>query len=268
MAPSTPPLQRSDAPMLRELYTEFWSRLLPEFVNVGGIEPSPDKVFWVDVPNPNPQTGSLQIRTPRGRALSLRKLQMYPTGKKRDLCDAFIQFQHVVRRVARSLACPSGLEILSSNVRVSYVRSYGDPDRTDPDGSGTRQVLNGFHFDMAYDPHRVFQAAHPIFHVQLDFGAVDKEAIGYPCKETERSIRCEFPRVPTPPMDLPSVVFLVLADHMGKNLTGWPRSVEGAVKNLPRLPDWPVTKATEGKGQLEITSWYGDPVNPPKRPAS
>jgi len=123
----------------------------------------------------------------------------------------------------------------------------------------------GFHFDMAYHPDTIFQLAHPIFHAQLDFGAVNTAAIDHPCSQTETAIKNPFPRLPTPPMDMPSVVFLVLSDHLGRALLRWPGGVAGAVRRLPRLPDWPVTEATIGKGQLEIMSWYGDPATPPRR---
>jgi len=95
--------------------------------------------------------------------------------------------------------------------------------------------------------------------MQFSHGCIDGEAIGrkYACPAE----RADVPRIPTPPIDIGQLVYIVANDHfMHKGLARPVREemlgkILKAARSLPRLPrhSFPPSVA---QGALECAYWY------------
>lgn len=248
-----PGLTIADAPAVRDRYYEFWTRLntaIPEAqtVNLGTfrVTRSPLAPDCLDV--------EIDPHDPTLRFDEVPTSPRRPTGQK---CEILIQLRQTVSRSAGTSG--SAFQLVHSVVRVAYL----DKRRAPPAGPGSaprgQQVIAGFHFDLGLDQQFSRQPAHPIYHAQIDFDCIVKPGSSRRCTACGRNVRVtsRFPRIPTAPLDLAGVVFLVLNDHFPSRVAaGWPPELASAASKLPRLPRLRTTGTRSPDGELDVVSWY------------
>jgi hypothetical protein len=252
-----------DGPGILDRYQEFWTRL-------GGELPQIRKSWSQAIAYRKSSAasgGSLDFYVPTDApAICIDEAPLDPRNPQGPSCDICVQFDQTVRR-----APPGGgatdFELIHSVVCIAYVRRAAAKGNDGRSRQGRRSpIIAGLHFDLSFDLTTVFQKAHPMYHAQLDFGCISDQAIGRPCHTGHRQIHTKFPRIPTAPLDLPAVMFLVLNDHFPEIVVdGWPAGLRSAVEKLPQLPDWPVSQELRRRKRIDVDSWYGNPARPPTR---
>lgn len=140
-------------------------------------------------------------------------------GNRSDVIEVCLSMIQTIARGDKS-----ELLLLASKVHVSYFecrrgRKY--------------RVLESWHYDFAPDA-----AGHPVFHAQLtqDHLPASSQLRTYKPLNRVPALK-DLPRVPTPPLDLASVMEIIVADHLVDyhaivDSEDWKRSALG----LPQLP--------------------------------
>jgi hypothetical protein len=65
------------------------------------------------------------------------------------------------------------------------------------------------------------------------------------------------PRIPTPPMDLAAVVYVLLHDHLPEAVEqGWPGPLKEALKALPQFSMQPLSHLLKPSAHLDCNCWY------------
>ncbi len=158
---------------------------------------------------------------------------------------------HILLRSHEEFSC-SRAEMMKSTVQIAYFR-FGDSDRK-------AEPLLSLHYDFE----AAVQPAHPVFHAQfgvVDFSAAECDAISFPKKiDSHKGPLYGRVRIPTPYMNLGSVLLMLAADH-------WPPSsyeefLEG-VRSNPTVR-WNASCPSlisslgdcEGRGYLHSHHWY------------
>lgn len=254
MSPTPVGLSARDSFSVRRRYTDFWSRLW-------SITPAarqiPEDLIRVEE---KLGSGQLLVETPeRECVLALEGVKSRQTAAKDLQHDVYIQFRQLVR--AMSLDGARGpLEAVQSNVRVQYLeaRSPGRVAKELRREIDPARLYAGVHFDLALGEGTTFKRGHPIYHVQFDPHCVPMEASRRVYEPWSSIPSCDVPRIPTPPMDLGAVVYLLLQDHFPDVMQqGWPTGIQKAAANLPRLPIASFNGAFGAGRIFDVTWWYG-----------
>ncbi len=253
-------LSLRDKPVLLSRYSEFWTRLSGLLPNA---RPSTPGEIQVDF-DPEGRVGCLTATCGGDCALHFLQVPIKPQSLGKSTCEISIQFEQEIRQSTRG-ATGGNYEVIASVVRVHYRRT--DTDRPDlpPARWAPSQVLAGLHYDMAFDPDKHFQRDHPLFHAQIDFGGISEQAIGTRCVQRQSQIKSGVPRVPTPPLDLPAVVYGILSDHFPTIVEGgWPPEMVAIVEKMPVMPCYPIGKRLGTSRPIQAPLWY--PTARPGRP--
>lgn len=137
-----------------------------------------------------------------------------------------------------------GLVLLASNVHVSYFKCHR--------GKKYR-VLESWHYDFAPN-----SAGHPVFHAQLSEDHLPPSSQNRTYKPLSRVPALkDLPRVPTPPLDLASVMEIIVADHLVDyhaivDSEDWRKSALG----LPQLPMSHLASWKSPVEKLRARHWY------------
>jgi hypothetical protein len=151
--------------------------------------------------------------------------------------DVYIKFTQVVQ--AESNNGDRGLIAIKSNIKLLYF--------------DTNNERCGLHFDLSGED----QHDHPVYHAQIDTSCIPPDAVSRRYDGTQRSILSRYPRIPTAPMDLAAVVYLILRDHLPSRVrNGWPGELRGAAYALPHLPSDHFQEHLKPQHKVECLWWY------------
>lgn len=194
------------------------------------------------------------------KALVLKGISSRHMGEKNKPYDIYLTLLQLIR----AFKVDNGnvlLEAIESVVNVQYVESRSDQrvQREERESGGENaRIYAGVHFDLAFNPDTTFKPAHPIYHAQYQSDCIPPSATGRRYLENQPILRAAIPRIPTPPMDFGSVVYVILQDHFSEIVKeGWPPTVLPFVMDLPRLPTEAFTQSFVAKRDFNSTWWYG-----------
>lgn len=162
-------------------------------------------------------------------------------GNKSNVIEACLCLVQVIGPPEKS----KNYQLLNSNVHVSYFEQRRP---------GKCKILESWHYDFA-----PATAGHPVFHAQLTQDHMPAPSSTLPYKPGGRILTLQdLPRVPTPPLDLASVMELIVADH----LTEFHAIVDSDdwKKTAASLPQFPMTHLMSWKlpsiDKLRSRHWY------------
>lgn len=237
-------------PTLQDGYANFWNSIR---IHANGyVQPVSKNDFKVQIRN-----GRLRIetRTPIWLiGLPVRRKEV--TG---EIFDVAITFEQDVD--VKGLGTPSQyFEAVASYVRILYLDNDKIVSKRKVEDSTYRgHVRSGFHFDLVNQENKNRDwYDHPIYHANFDLKCIDLNTLGRNDYELPQvSGRIDFPRIPTAPMDLAGVIFLLLRDHRPDLVeTGWPDNIRKLAKRLPRYPHGVLNQYIKQGQILDCLSWY------------
>lgn len=239
--PSTP----VDFGKVQNAYRSFWNAIVTltddkaQAVQPGAIVVERDPASpYVLAHNPR---HALQFRGMSSRA-----------RQARESYDIYIQFW---QRIAVSqIGDERSYAAVESTVRVQYLEARSDKDvRLEIAGNlDPSRVITGVHYDLC----PIGELHHPIFHAQFDMGCIEAQSLGRRYALPTGVTKCGAPRIPSAPMDLPGVIYVILHDHLATKVAkGWPASVRATIEKLPQFPRSSATRLDRG-AYLECPTWY------------
>ncbi len=235
-------LTATNVPNARRCYEDFWNKLVS--ITDGKAQPVSGALEGkVDTEH----AGCIVIHTPKDRSsLQILGLPIRGETHKSKYVDVFIQLRQLLRGVRRS---KNGLEfeIVSSVIRVQYVDSC-------PIGTKDAHVLFWMHFDLETERRK----NHPLYHAQVAQDLIPEGATERSYRDTKDGTRrLDVPKIPTAPMDLPGVVYMILHDHLPNLVdSGWPRGID---ENRNRLPRYSTSGFSSSQPTRTINcSWWYD----------
>jgi hypothetical protein len=197
-------------------------------------------------------SGQILVETPEDRAFSFRGLTARRDDRRREDYDVFIQIRQWIRGV-READGGTRREVARSNLRIQYVetRPAGQAG-----GGGPCRGFHGLHFDFLNPP----DAFHPVVHAQVHSGCIPEAAVGrhYACPP--EAYRADVPRIPTPPIDLPTIVYVITNDHLlhkGLDRQAVEETLRGIRDAAQALPRFAMDTFPDGK-EMPYTWWYKD----------
>lgn len=243
-------------PVLRR-YTQFWQKLI-SFTD-GRAQEFPDKEMVVSLNRDS--GGCICVETPQQTAaLLIRGLPKKPDSIREDL-DVFIQFRQLVQAESND-GDDCEFIAINSNIRLMYLETQPIGIRQQRIRNGNQpnkdKVYCGLHFDLSGED----QYDHPLYHAQFDTSCIVPRAVDNRYDGTQHGIHSSYPRIPTAPMDLGAIVYLILRDHLPKRVrNGWPKKLRKAAYALPHLPSNHFQVHLRPQRKIDSLWWYymGDP---------
>ena len=220
---------------LEQRFSEFWNKLS----NVSGTPARREDVVVQELEQ-DEDTLSVSPKNP----LLLKGLSCGD-----EIVDVWIYFVNSIYGVE----VDSGLkyEIEKSTIRVQYLREE------ERDDEKVMRPIQGVRFEFEYLP----EDYHPVFHAHFEPDCLkpsdvqhrySKEVISY----GEQVI--DPPRVPSAPLDLTGVIYMILQDHKPSLLNtnkGWPARTQDAIKELPHFPEKCFEMGDDGSNRFSDW-WY------------
>lgn len=236
---------------LRDAYQNFWIKVVK--VAQGKAEQLPPNGLQFAMTGNGTIRVSTRIDKP---ALWFRGLTARMTQGGRTDFDVYLQLDQTIRGLRDSSTGALRLEAVRCTVRMQYLE-YRSPEEIQKERAGDLEparAYHGIHFDYVCPG----EAHHPYFHAQLDHGCIPAEQIQRRYTPTPALVgRCDAPRIPTPPMDLPAVVYTLLHDHLSNVVAkGWPEELRKAMQGLPLLDTNPFSTFVKPNMRMESTWWY------------
>lgn len=230
------------ADQIIDKYVEFCNRLR----GLGDLDVKDDPPDL----NDNITDSGVEITCGRGYFIIFRGVKFHPRNIdfKGDIC---VDFREVVQPEIRGSNVK--YQIVESNTAVAYLRYEGgrDPDSRLRNVSLTR----AYHFDYRNDP----REDHPIFHVHYDpmsINLVELQQL-YHIKNTTQirddSISQNFPRLPSAPMDLSAIVYMIITEH--QEVEPWPKELHRPVRRLPKFDENSFAPKPQN-GRLMWPEWW------------
>lgn len=226
---------------LKQAFSHFWN-------SVVGITGSPARGITDETITVNRvDDHRLDVCTPSdSQALWFRGLPFRPGDSSRTI-DAWIQFEETVRGVEEN----GGVryEIERSVTRLVYAVQERE------DGERIGKARQGVHFDFKELP----DGNHPVFHAQFDPSCIDTSAIEEYQLQVGGKSAPSFPRVPSAPIDVAAVTYMILHDHKPNLLDedeGWPSETHAALRKLPQFPSACFDPKPQGGNGMLCDWWY------------
>ncbi len=242
---------------VRNSYQDFLNRIsnIPDF----GLTEAEDKIVA--------QTSSGEINVGMnledGVSTDLLRFTELPLDghdgpRKLDIC---IQFKYTIRGSEES--GETFYELKDASTWVTYLERTGG--RTN--GRVNAKIQQGMHFDCHIRPRK----NHPVFHTQFDPTSVKLHALTSeycidgvdPDEQDELEAKFrDYPRIPSAPMDITGIVYLVLNDHLPTAMElpyGWPPQLRKKVGELPSFPEGCMNRLGEGVKKMVPDWWYVHP---------
>lgn len=176
-------------------------------------------------------------------------------GEARADYDVYVQFRQRVQGIRIG---EGDVQYVAKEcqVRVQYLQTR-PPNEIEEEVAGgidPARAYHGIHLDLS--PPNVRH--HPLFHVQVSVGCIPGESIGRRYLPTaDDQHRCDSPRIPTAPLDLAGLVYVILHDHVPAAVVkGWPPELRTAVTKLPRLPLESFAAYLRAGASMECPWWY------------
>jgi hypothetical protein len=217
-------------------YDNFWRHVETVTRKAARREQGDD----LDISLEQHETRCVSVRCVRPRAILCVPTRRNGTQR----VDVYLSFALTIRGFKD--ADDVQLSIVRSNVKLLYVEHQPPPARGAPEPKAA-QILSGMHFDFVEQDH------HPVFHAQLDDRSLTAEEIKRAVSEPRP--RCDTPRIPSGPMDVCGVIYMLLHDHfMDTVVGGWPAELAAQVKALPRL--WHQAADERLGGGIDCSWWY------------
>ena len=240
-------LDHRQAKKLRDAYYKFWSRVF-EIAAGRAIRLAPEN-FEAEL-----QNGTVVIRaSPWFHGLSTRS----QGGGEKTTVDVYLQIEQTIRGFKDGSTDAIRLEISRSTIRLQYVehRSREQIRKELKKQIDAAYAFHGIHFDYTCPGEK----NHPYYHAQLEHRCIPAAEIHRRYTSAAQLLkRCDTPRIPTPPMDFPSVVYVLLHDHLQSIVEkGWPPKLLEAKAELPAFDSSPFSAMLAERAHLECGWWYG-----------
>lgn len=187
----------------------------------------------------------IHIETEDSEAVVFNQIPSRP-DQSFDVVDICIQFG--LKVAAREIDGVKHFEIQKSKTNILYIDTS--------EGRRYGEIESGFRFEFSTLP----QADHPVFHTHYDTACISSEFLNdeYELDLTTQYSR-EYPRVPSAPMDITSVILLVLHDHQPSILNreeGWPPSTTSTLEKIPKFPATVFDPEPQGGKGMICDWWY------------
>ena len=227
---------------LRKNFTQVWN------VFVGEVDKAAqnfaDSTFEYDL---DLDEEVIEVATQEGKAIQFEQVP-HRVGDKSTVVDVCVQFK---QRVAPINEEHDNLEIQESKVNLTYL------DTTEAKTGDGVKLLRGLRFEFDQQP----QEHHPVFHVHYDRRCIDSQVLidEYEIDPSDDQLsNPDYPRVPSAPMDLFSVIQLVLQDHAPDEINddGWPSGIGNQFDGFPRFPSSLFSLSPQGGSPMVSDWWY------------
>jgi len=188
----------------------------------------------------------IELATQNGKAIQFEQVP-HRIEDKSTVVDICVQFQ---QRVVPINDEPENLEIQKSKIALTYL------DTTEARTGDGVKLLRGLRFEFDQQP----QEHHPVFHVHYDRRCIDSQVLidEYEIDPSDDQLpNPDYPRVPSAPMDLFSVIQLVLQDHTPDEVddNGWPSGIGNHLEGFPRFPS-DLFSPSPQEGSPMVSDWW------------
>lgn len=244
------PLQPRDLSHIRQVYDSYWRRIVScnptKAVPLapGGLTVRLEDHGLIRVENPS-ETAAFVFR-----GLTARR-----EDRQREDYDAYVQIRQLIRAVREDGAVRH--EVSRSSLRIQCIESRtGEQSRNNDGADDPCRGYHGLHFDFQNPP----DAFHPVVHLQVSPGCIPETAVGRPyhCP----NYRADVPRIPTPPIDLPTIVYIITNDHLlhagldQRVVQETLQRILNAASQLPRFARGVFPIEGLPGGEMPYTWWY------------
>jgi len=192
------------------------------------------------------KSGVISVETLPGEVIRFEQVP-YRVEDNSEVLDVCVQFKERVKPIEGD---SDRLEIQESKVSVNYLNT------TSGQRSGEVELETGLRFEFDPDP----QDHHPVFHVHYDRRCIDSEVLTeeYGLNPDNDHIPSRgYPRVPSAPMDVLSVIQLVMHDHIPSEMSddGWPASLSDRLEDFPTFPSKSFKPGPQ-EGNPMVSDWW------------
>lgn len=228
---------RKDREVVKEKYLCFWRETVGFFESCSAVAPPINSLINLIAFKGNEDLKGIDVCC---ESLAFYNLPIKQRGQYERI-KICIGFEQTVIRNENELC------LIRSKVRMSYYPQQGDGVNGDPES---------FHFD--YEANKPY---HPVYHLQL----TDKhlKTVGGASGQATKRILGDLPRIPCAPMDIPSVITMIVADHYSDKLrdlltnSNWQKSLP----QMPFLDCSYIQSLLEDRKKIHGIHWYPESRN-------
>jgi hypothetical protein len=193
------------------------------------------------------ESGVISVQTLPEEVIRFEQVP-YRVDDSSEVLDVCVQFKERVKPIEGNTDC---LEIQESKVSVNYLNT------TTGQRSGEVELETGLRFEFDSDP----QDHHPVFHVHYDRRCINSEVLTgrYGINPNDDDIPNRgYPRIPSAPMDVLSVIQLIMHDHIPSEISndGWPSSLSNLLEDFPTFPSHSFEPSPQGGNPMVSDWWY------------